>query len=78
MFSALSEGHGDLKNKINLFVALCPIVNLGFSNDTMMTEAAAHFKMLESTLEKFGVNYIDNPSKMTSNFDNAMCEILPC
>ena len=31
MFSALSEGTGDLKDKINLFVAICPITNLGLS-----------------------------------------------
>jgi hypothetical protein len=29
MFSALAEGHGDLEDKINLFIALCPITNLG-------------------------------------------------
>jgi len=31
MFSALAEGHGDLEDKINLFIALCPITNLGKS-----------------------------------------------
>lgn len=28
MFSALSENHGDLKDKINLFIALSPVVYL--------------------------------------------------
>jgi len=32
MFSALSEGTGDLKDKINLFVAICPITNVALSS----------------------------------------------
>jgi predicted alpha/beta hydrolase len=33
MFAALSEGFGDLKNKINLFVAISPTTNLGYSTN---------------------------------------------
>jgi hypothetical protein len=28
MFSALAEGHGALKDKLDIFIALCPITNL--------------------------------------------------
>lgn len=28
MFSALSQGHGNISNKVNVFIALAPIVNL--------------------------------------------------
>jgi hypothetical protein len=78
MFSALSEGHGDLKNKLNLFVALCPIVNLGYSNDTLMTETSAHYDLIDKTLKEFDIQYISNPTKKTTNVENAFCKILPC
>jgi len=34
MFSALAEGHGDLDKKVNLFVALAPIVFMGKTTDS--------------------------------------------
>jgi hypothetical protein len=36
MFSALAYNHGDLKEKLNLFVALAPIVNLANSPNGMI------------------------------------------
>ena len=37
MFSALSEGYGNLDEKINFFVALAPIVNLHLSKGVLST-----------------------------------------
>jgi hypothetical protein len=36
MFSALAEGHGDLKNQINLFVALAPTVYMTNVDDKFL------------------------------------------
>jgi hypothetical protein len=36
MFTALAENFGNMREKINLFVALCPITNLAYSTDDMM------------------------------------------
>ena len=32
MFSALSEGHGNLRDQIKVFVAICPITNLHWAD----------------------------------------------
>jgi hypothetical protein len=45
MFSALAEGHGNLKEKLNLFVALCPITNLGWSTAEVIVEGAKHYDL---------------------------------
>jgi hypothetical protein len=36
MFAALSDGHGNLDQKINTFIALAPVVNLKMTTDTMI------------------------------------------
>ena len=36
MFSALSEGHGNLKDKLNIFIACAPIMNLKNSPNVMI------------------------------------------
>jgi len=36
MFSALSQGHGNIGNKINVFVALAPIVNLQHTTNSLL------------------------------------------
>ena len=36
MFSALSEGHGNLKDKVSIFIACAPIVNLKNSPNKMI------------------------------------------
>jgi hypothetical protein len=45
MFSALAEGHGDLSSKLNLFVALCPIINLGWSTDGVIVFSANNYNV---------------------------------
>jgi hypothetical protein len=47
MFSALAYNHGELKDKLNIFVALAPIVNLENSPNTMIQSAANYWKLLE-------------------------------
>ena len=36
MFTALAENFGGMRDKINLFVALCPITNLGYASHGIM------------------------------------------
>jgi hypothetical protein len=78
MFSALAEGHGDLKNKVNLFVALCPIVNLGWSTDAIFSEASLHYNWVAGTLKELNVQHVVNPYEMQFELDSALCKILPC
>lgn len=37
MYSALSENHGNLNDKLSIFIALCPITNLHLSTDKIFT-----------------------------------------
>jgi hypothetical protein len=44
MFAALAEGHGNLKDKINLFIALAPVANLGWSPNKMLKSMSKFYK----------------------------------
>jgi len=54
MFSALSFNHGNLRDKIDLFIACAPIIILRNSPNTMMQSAAAHWKSVQGVMHKFG------------------------
>ena len=56
MFSALAENHGNLQDKINLFVALCPITNLGRSDTDIFTKV--NYGDLKSFIETTGLEVI--------------------
>jgi hypothetical protein len=53
MFSALAYNHGELKDKLNLFVALAPIINLRNSPNTMIQSAADYWRTLEGQSKFF-------------------------
>ena len=55
MFSALAEGHGNLESKINLFIAICPITNLGYTENKSFISAAKNYNSLENTFKSFGI-----------------------
>jgi hypothetical protein len=40
MFSALAEGHANIYKKINLFIAMAPVVYLGKSNDGFLKKVS--------------------------------------
>ena len=50
MFSALSEGHGNLKDKINIFVVLCPITNLYYASASYMDLGYKYYGLLKNTI----------------------------
>ena len=56
MFSALAEGHGDLKDKINIFIALCPITNLHLASSVVIRYAQRNYGVLKSTIRLLSVN----------------------
>ena len=63
MFTALAENFGGMRDKINLFVALCPITNLGFSNHGIMGYAStsAGYSSLAKTLSSFSIHELKGP-----------------
>ena len=76
MFSALAEGHGDLKDKINIFIALCPITNLYHASASFMSFAQSYYSTLESTLSMLSIHEIKGPN--WNVVSNALCLAVPC
>ena len=62
MFTALSEGFGDLDQKVNLFVALAPITRLGGATNQFFTTLGATFPYLLEILHTFGVYEFFGPT----------------
>ena len=61
MFSALSEGHGNLQNKINLFVAISPITNLNLAKAPFGTTDETVIDVLSGLANVLGVNELMGP-----------------
>ena len=78
MFSALSEGHGNLKDKLHQFIAICPIINLGWSQDEVIVYAADNYNFVNKTMADLHIEYVPNPGHMSADFVEAVCAILPC
>lgn len=72
MFSALAYNHGDLKDKLNLFVALAPIINLANSPNQLMQSAADHWRLLEGQLTFFNAYEIN-----TESIFSTLCVFIP-
>lgn len=49
MYSALAENTHGMQDKLNLFIALAPIVNLKSTTNSLFRSASAHWKALETT-----------------------------
>jgi len=62
MYSALTENHGDLQDKLNIFVALAPVVNLHNSPNSMLVNASKLWRQLEPAAKKFKAYEIRNPA----------------
>ena len=78
MFSALAEGHGDLKDKLHNFVAIAPIINLGWSEDEVIVYAADNFNFVNKTMADLHINDIPNPGHMSAGFVELVCAHIPC
>lgn len=78
MFAALAEGYGDLQKKINLFVALCPITNLGHSSNSFMVGASSSigYDSLAGTLWSFSIHELIGPK--WKYISGAFCLAFPC
>lgn len=55
MFSALAHGHGNLKDKINLFVAIAPITNLGLATQHFIRDSAEDYGIWKAGLESMKI-----------------------
>lgn len=78
MFSALAEGHGNLHQKLHNFVALCPIINLGWSQDEIIVFSASNYNLVNTTLSDVLNSYIPSPSHISEKSYEAVCTVMPC
>lgn len=76
MFSALAEGTGDLKDKINLFVAIDPITNIGFSSVKFFPTDEKQYKDLTKPLISLDVDEIRGPK--WNLIEKVLCVVFPC
>lgn len=61
MFSALAENHGDLQNKINLFIALAPVAMFTFSQDGLVNILRYSVTNLNRALWSLEIEWIPGP-----------------
>ena len=64
MFSALSFNHGDMQDKLNVFIALAPIVQLKDSPNSMMQTASKIWHSLQWTAQVFHAYEVGNPTEL--------------
>ena len=61
MFTALAENYGDLRSKINLFVALAPVVRIDNAYNDMDTSLAESIDRAQYWLASLGIDEIFGP-----------------
>ena len=78
MFAALAENFGNMKDKINLFVAICPITNLEHSSASIMKNAASSYgySSISGALSSFGIHELRGPR--WAYIQASLCLVLPC
>jgi len=63
MFSALSYNFGNLQDKISIFCALAPVVNLKNSPNSMLVDASKAWRQLEKAAKTFNLYEIRSPKQ---------------
>ena len=61
MFSALTNNHGDLNNKLNSFLALAPVAYMGNITDSFISDMANQWKSLMPVAKLFGIYGLNDP-----------------
>ena len=61
MFTALSEGFGDLDQKLNLFVALAPVTRLDGASNEFYHTLSNIYPYVKKILDGLNIYEIDGP-----------------
>lgn len=61
MFSALALGHGELNEKINLFVSIAPITNLGLATAGFMDFGNNWYEPVKNAFKTLSIQQIEGP-----------------
>ena len=76
MFSALSLEQGDLKDKLNIFIAICPITNIKYSDPPLGDLPKTVMEAFQSVTWALGVYEILSPAWI--QFEQTICGSFPC
>ena len=63
MFSALSFNHGHLQDKLNLFIALAPVIEMNNASNSLYKLAAGLWKVLLNALNNYKVYEVGDPAE---------------
>lgn len=76
MFSALAEGHGNFKDKLNIFIAVSPITNLYYATAGFIDLGKNIYDSFKNTLSFFSIHQILGPN--WNYIGKALCLQIPC
>jgi hypothetical protein len=76
MFTALTENFGNMRSKINSFVALAPVMNLGHSTYGVLPSVASNIETVAKTVSKMGFYRV--VGKSLDNLSGSLCYVVPC
>lgn len=65
------------KEKVNLFVALAPIVRLDHATNKLMTTAAPLYKIIEPLVKVSGFYSLFDQGKFTKLLESHVCKVIP-
>jgi len=79
MFSALAEQHGNLRAKLDIFMAFAPIVELKHSTNSMLQNVSKQWRQLEVAGKTFNAYELKNPAfdtllRLFCNAFGAVCD----
>jgi hypothetical protein len=76
MMSALSLGYGDLHTKVNLFVAINPIINLKFAHGKLGQLDHLMVKTVAKLIDTLNIMEIQGPEWVM--YQDVMCAVIDC
>ena len=63
MFSALAYNHGDLQDKLNLYIALAPIAEMNNLTNSLLKTSASLWKLMLSSLKSYNLYEVGEPAE---------------
>lgn len=76
MFVALAENYGNLRDKVDLFVAFAPIAYMGHSTNWFMRKVISSYSEVERIMFYEDLYEINGTS--LNNVEGYVCKVLPC
>jgi hypothetical protein len=66
MFSALAANYGTLQSKLDIFVALAPVAEMGNITESFIESLAQNWKLISSIIPLTGIYELGDPATTPS------------